>query len=324
MNHIEKLQTLNDNKLKEYSNFHKIPYKIIKAIVKNSKIQISNYIDIKQYNKPKIAILISGAFFQNEHKKLNQEFVGHIKPGYNYKYIIQIIRNQYEKYYNVDYYVCGDHKIDESIFDNKLKKSIYFKNDEIELLPNIKNINKLKHKRYSYQFFKKKKIFELINNPSQYEFFIYTRCDWIIILHGYGMLNREVTMHGLKPLPLINKKYYEDIPIRFENIDKNKLYTFHSCYRNNQHIIHDSFAISNYDNMKIYCNAFNYMEEYGTLGLHKYLFKKKMNIDYIDSIIVSNKIDNYYHLPTHCGYSNIPSKEELEKSVNNLKLKYSL
>ena len=344
---IEKLNKMNDNEINVFSYENKIPYRIVKKIIDHSKKDNGIYTNKHIDKKPKIAITISGAFFQNDRKNENgQSKMGSNKPGYDYKYLLKIIRNQYEHYYDVDYYICGDYIIDESIFDGKLIKSVYFNDDEVELLPNIYNVDPNKHRRFSCQYYKKKKVFELIQEPSKYEFFIWTRADWIIILNGFGMLNREITLHCWRPLPLINKEYYENIPIRFENINKDCLYQFHSCYRGNNYVTHDTFALGNYNNMLAYSKAFDVMNEYGTIGLYKYLLYKGINLDYIDTIIVSDKLDNNFHLPTQCGYSKgnlkcicplpcpvcfnckkckeVWCKHELEHITNILKKKYNL
>ena len=49
-----------------------------------------------------------------------------------------------------------------------------------------------------------------------YSFYIWSRCDWIWILNGYGMLDREITLHSTRPLPLIEKEKYET---QVEDID---------------------------------------------------------------------------------------------------------
>jgi len=333
------IKHLNENNCKQFSNYYKIPLEIVKSVLKHSKKEVNNYTQTEIPKKEKIAILISGAFFQNEKDKY-----GHNKPGYDYEYILKIMRNQYETYYDVDYYVCGDYKINEKIFDNKLRKSIYLTDDEIPLLPNISHLSFKEHKRYSCQYFKKKKVFNLIENYKKYKFFIWTRCDWIIVLNGFGMLDRLSTLHGVRPLPLINKKHYENIPILFQNIDLDKLYLFHSNYANNRYIYHDTFALGNYNHMKVFCYAFDSMTDKGTKGLYKYLLSSKIKLDYVNSIIVSDKIDDNYHLPVMTGYSKnkgcrCPLKcpvcykcdicegswciHEINNTVNKLKEKYS-
>lgn len=293
------INTLNDNNLLEFSNKNKIPLNIIKSIYQHSKKPLGNYTNIEiPKNKKKIAFLISGAFFQNNHKTN----YGHIKPDYNYKYILQLIIKHYGYYYDVDYYLCGDFKIDESIFQGKLKKSCYYENDKIPNLPNVNKADTFKVRRYSCQYFKKKKVFELIDTNIDYSFYIWSRCDWIWILNGYGMLDREITLHSTRPLPLIEKEKYENQKILFSNIDINKIYLAHSIIKNNEIIFHDVFYLSNYNNMKILCNAFDFMTGFGTRGLTTYLKSLKIKIDNIETIIINDKIDNNYHLPAMCGY----------------------
>ena len=148
------INKLNNNNLLEFSNKNKMPLSIIKSVYEHSKKPLGIYTNVKITSpKKKIAFLISGAFFQNSHT-INY---GHIKPDFNYKYILQLIIKHYGYYYDVDYYLCGDFKIDESIFEGKLKKSCYYKNNQIPNLPNVKSSDKLKVRRYSCQFFKKKK-----------------------------------------------------------------------------------------------------------------------------------------------------------------------
>ena len=146
------------------------------------------------------------------------------------------------------------------------------------------------------------------------------------------MLDRQITLHCKKPLPLIEKKKYENQKILFSNIDINKIYLSHSICKNNEHIFHDVFYLSNYNNMKILCNAFDFMTDFGTRGLTKYLKKFKIKIDYIETIIVNDKIDNNYHLPAMCGYVKTNCNKcnidycncELKKTLQKLIQKYNL
>ena len=239
----------------------------------------------------KIAILISGC----NNKVINKN---KIEAGFNFEYIVSIIRYQFESSYDVDYYVVVDEPFNKSIFGEKLKAFKIVSNKNLK-----KHFSrKLKH-LHDYQFLRRRFLINLVDLNIDYKFFMCLRNDRILVPNGDGFYNKNVKLSDLRGWRRINSnnpisedKYKLDIGF-VDNIDLEYV----SCipygwldYMTNKSFdivndgIFDGFFLSNWKNMLSYLNfRFSKLSTYNDMPekrLKKWLLNENKKIKRLDSI----------------------------------------
>lgn len=264
----------------------------------------------------KIAILISG----NDCDNIN----GHkIAKGYSFKYVVDIIRKQFEDNYDVSYYVVLSKQFDLNIFDNKLK-AFSIKID--------KEIKQHDTHKFNYQFLRRTYFIDMIKDTN-YDFYIYLRNDRILTPNGFGVWDRNVPLNktagwrkingNKKNMNPIDKDYFLK-PLKFiDTFDLSKLYIIRYGFNNdlkNDSSIWDGFALGNKENIIKYIE-FNYNKFIKNHDIRDWSnnkrqfppceksIKKYLDIQNIELCDVNNilefpkPVDDKLNLLTHNGFT---------------------
>ena len=234
-------------------------------------------------NKTKIAILLSG----NINEKINAQ---KIKAGYNLKYCIKILRHQFEKHYDVDYFCVFNEKFKQIFFNDKLKGHKIIDDSYIQKCFKIDK-KKNKKKGLDYQFKRRYFLSKFVNKyKDYYKFYIYKRNDTILVPNGYGLWDRNVPYEkstGWKKANYIDEKYFKkDFKFK-DNFDLNYLY--YIPYYNNiiTNIMWDGFALGDYKTIN---HFLNYKHDNGFVlkperELFDFLIKNKVKLKDINDIL---------------------------------------
>jgi len=263
----------------------------------------------------KIAILISG----NNDNKINKK---KILAGYDFENNMRILRYQFEKYYEVDYYIVMNKQIDLNIFDNKVKK--------FKILPDtqIKAQNE-------YGFSKRHLLKKIIKDTEKenYEFYLYVRNDRILVPNGFGLWTRTVKYEesaGWKRVHMMEKEdYYRHFKFK-DSINLDYIYCISYGYKTHisqADLIWDGLCLGNYENINIFlnfdCNKFDYnntkkkltkkltkkleilnkFANYPEYRMKQYLDKNNLQIESIDKINDIPDIDEHLQMISNPGYA---------------------